>query len=381
MHTFPRLLGGFRRTRVLWGERLSGYSLSGYSLSDVGLPDHGPSNDGLDRLVERVQRVDASVADQLSESVARYQRPLTVQVAGRAGTGRSSVIRALLAGRAEPFGFDPVESDPVDSPATPDPTLDGDLVLYVLAASMHPADRAAVRAIPVGHGLVVLNKADAVGASLATVLARENECTDALGVRTLPLVAITAASSAVTPAELAMLRNCADGDPALLERWGTFGVGIAIDVLRRNPQTSARTLTQILAAASGASGLQTAFERQRRQAQALRGARLIDDLERLATRALEGAARDEIEHFLRSDVAAQIGLVGAWASPGIAAVVGEHELADPVDDEQALQLARWWRGFADAGDTRSDPTGAGKRAALRIHHGYVRSWARAVRDD
>ncbi|MFH5228738.1 hypothetical protein [Antrihabitans spumae] len=360
---------------------MSGYSLSGYSLSDVGLPDHGPSNDGLDRLVERVQRVDASVADQLSESVARYQRPLTVQVAGRAGTGRSSVIRALLAGRAEPFGFDPVESDPVDSPATPDPTLDGDLVLYVLAASMHPADRAAVRAIPVGHGLVVLNKADAVGASLATVLARENECTDALGVRTLPLVAITAASSAVTPAELAMLRNCADGDPALLERWGTFGVGIAIDVLRRNPQTSARTLTQILAAASGASGLQTAFERQRRQAQALRGARLIDDLERLATRALEGAARDEIEHFLRSDVAAQIGLVGAWASPGIAAVVGEHELADPVDDEQALQLARWWRGFADAGDTRSDPTGAGKRAALRIHHGYVRSWARAVRDD
>lgn len=71
----------------------------------------------------------------------------------------------------------------------------------------------------------------------------------------------------------------------------------------------------------------------------------------------------------------RIGLEAAWASPSLAAVVGDHDVIDPTRADEALRLAEWWRSYADGeADT------PGRRAALRIHDGYVRIWSKLVRD-
>ena len=343
----------------------------------------------LDRLIERVHRCDPEIGMALIAAVAEFRRPMRVQITGREGTGRTTVATAL--GLPEI-----VETDSVDSPDFAEPELDGDVVVYVLAAGVTDADRDALRSVPAGHAMAVLNKADAVRGDWPSVLTAANEATKVLGVRTLPFVAtlaVQATASGVTTTELGVLRALASADRptltlspdlfvaadapsdagsrrALLERWELFGVTAALAALQRNPQLSGRAVTQILNAASGIDAVRTAMSTRLRRAASLRGGRFLDTVERLAARALGSGARDELEGFLRSAAAAQIGLEAAWASPSIEGVVADHALAVPADAAQALQLARWWRNYAGG-----DVGAPGRRAALAIHHGYVRAWS------
>lgn len=102
------------------------------------------------------------------------------------------------------------------------------------------------------------------------------------------------------------------------------------------------------------------------------GGALLDALELLAARS-EPPLRDEIENYVRSAEAARIGLEAAWADPSLAGVIGSHPLTEPADADQALRMAAWWRRFAEE---NADP--AARRAALRIHDGYVRAWTAMV---
>ncbi|MBJ8347706.1 hypothetical protein [Antrihabitans sp. YC2-6] len=321
------------------------------------------------RLIERVPR-SAPVAADLLAAVEEFRRPARIQIAGRSGVGRSTVAAALaIAGS--------VETDPVDHPDIPEPTLDGDAVVYVLD-SLQPADRSAVSRIAAGRAIVILNKADAVDGSWASAVARANEYAAALGIATVPLVATIAASLAhkpVTTVELVEIRNLTEELQSvpddLLQRWERWGISAAFSTVQRNPAATTRTLTQVLNAVCGVEQARAAVEALTTRAAALRGATLLDTLELLAARAGSDPARAEIENFLLTDSAAEIGLVAAWASPSLTPVIADHRLVVPTSAEQAQQIAQWWRGYA-----RGDIGSAGRRAALRIHRGYVSTWSK-----
>lgn len=344
----------------------------------------------LGRLIERVHGADAGAADAVRRAVEEFERPVVVQIAGRAGVGKSAVAKAL--------GIDgAVETSAVDNPDAPDPMLDGDVVIYVLAEAATQADRDALATVPAENKVVLLNKADAIDGEWAAALARANEYTHSLGAHAVPLVAglaATASTASLTPAEAASLRTiAAANDPTItmssdlflaanvlvdvrarttmLGRWGLYGLGCAIDALTRDPDLDTDALTQILYAAAGLDLAHTAVQRRIGRSKAVRGGLLLDSLERLAARSLAGRVRDEIEQFLGGDTAAQLGLEAALACPAITDVPIDQRVAEPAEADIALRLAGWWRSFA-AGDVGAPA----QRAALRIHHGYVRSWSR-----
>lgn len=348
------------------------------------------TNTELGQLIERVRSADANAAAAVRGAIDDFERPVVVHIAGRAGVGRSAVAKAL--------GIDgAVETTAVDSPDDPDPTLDGDVVIYVLAAAATRADRDALATVPAENKVVLLNKADAIDGDWAAALATANEYTHSLGVHTVPLVAglgATASTVTVTPAEAASLRIlAAANDPTItlssdlflaanvlvdvrarttmLSRWGLYGLRCAVDALANDADLDTDALTQILYAASGLDPARAAVHSRIRRSNAIRGGRLLDTFERLAARSLAGRVRDEIEQFLEGDTAAQLGLVAALACPAITDVPIDQRIPEPADADTALRLAGWWRSFA-AGDVGAPA----QRAALRIHHGYVRSWSR-----
>ena len=343
----------------------------------------------LDRLVESVRRIDPDSAEPLITAVTAARAPLRIQIAGRAGVGKSTVARALRIGEV-------IETSAVDTPGVDDPVLDGDLVIYVLAGSLHDADRNALASVPPGRALVLLNKADAVG-SWPAALAQANNHTRTVGVRTIPVVASTAIAAYDTemkPAELSSLRTLAGvADPSLtlsndlftsadvvvdararrtmLERWELQGLDSALAALRHDSRLTVASLVQIMYASSGIEEARAAVLASAGRLATLRGGPFLDSLETIAAR--DGAARDTIEHFLRGEEAAQIGLEAALACPDLADVIAEHGIR-PVDANEALQLAGWWQTFADG------PIGApSKRAARRLHRGYSAAWQRMAR--
>ncbi|WP_226438279.1 hypothetical protein [Rhodococcus yananensis] len=112
------------------------------------------------RLAAAVDGLDPVAGRAVHDAIARAEGPVRVQIAGRAGTGRSTVREHLQVSVREHLEVSVRESllssagvhlsvVTVDAPDVPDPVLDADVVVYVLptrpdASSVHPADRAAV---------------------------------------------------------------------------------------------------------------------------------------------------------------------------------------------------------------------------------------------
>lgn len=140
----------------------------------------------LTELVAVVDGLDPTAAQVLRAAVAQFFAPICVQVAGRAGVGRTSVVSVLARG-----GIDAVETSGIDVPGAADPNLDGDVVVYVLVDSVRAADAAAL--IVVGPtAIAVLNKTDALAGA---AIERVAECEAQLGIPILPLIATGDASA------------------------------------------------------------------------------------------------------------------------------------------------------------------------------------------
>ncbi|APE37715.1 hypothetical protein BOX37_31495 [Nocardia mangyaensis] len=334
---------------------------------------------------------DRVIADQLAAAVARRRRPLRIQVAGRALSGRSTVLRALALLSAQ-------ETAPVDQPELPDPVLDGDLVIYVLAGAPQAADYRLLATLPAARSVVVLNKADAVGARWGEAVAAAERYAHELGLPIVPVVASLAArtrAGAVDAADLTDLRRLAadpdvpsllaaelfigtgsdqDARRRLIENWDLYGVDCALTALRADPDLSAAALIQILHSASGIDPLHRLVHRRYEQVEAVRGGELLDELIRLAARAVPGdggLARERVEHYLTGDEALWAGLCAGLACPQVAHLAAGYLSPAPADADEALARATRWRAVVS-----SDMPPAARRAALRVHHGYIRAWER-----
>lgn len=127
------------------------------------------------RLAGEVEQLDAHAGRALHVALREHASPLRIQVAGRAGTGRRAIARAVVAAA----GPSPVEVvvTVVDAPDTIDPVLGADVVVYVLPsrldpADVHPADRTALSRVDPRRVVVVVTGAggpvDPVAATLGT---------------------------------------------------------------------------------------------------------------------------------------------------------------------------------------------------------------------
>ncbi|QBJ96070.1 hypothetical protein ERC79_08855 [Rhodococcus sp. ABRD24] len=142
----------------------------------------------------------AAACGAVRQAVAAQDAPIRIQVTGRSGVGRTTVAQVL-----ERAGFrDVAETSPIDAPDAPDPVLDGDVVVHVLAVAPRDADIAALRRAPRGSTVAILGKADAQGSSWAAAVEASNACAAETGVRTVPMVGtaddVEAGAEAVTAA-------------------------------------------------------------------------------------------------------------------------------------------------------------------------------------
>lgn len=341
-------------------------------------------------------------ADELAAAVDRWRAPIRVQVTGRAGVGKSAVVAALdLPADAETPALDDPDRDR-------DPALDADVVVYVLAATPTPADRAVLAATP--GAVAVLNKADTLPGAWSAGARAADGCAAEFGVPTLPLVASLAARTrhaALTDAEASSLRRLASTADAvltmspelflavpagtdvrarrtMLERWDLYALDCALTALRADAALTAAALTLVLHAASGVEAVADAVADRCLHAAALRGGALLDAVAELAARSLPashndlhtvadgGAIRAELETFLRGDLAARLGLAAGLACPDVADIAATYPTSQPGDPDDALRRADRWREVA--ADAATSPSG--RRAARRIHQGYLRMWER-----
>ncbi|WP_431968348.1 hypothetical protein [Nocardia sp. bgisy134] len=363
-------------------------------LRERGVPTR--EGDQLDRLLVDLQSVGgqaAAIGHHANSAVNAWRRPPRIQVTGRAHAGRTTVLHALALMSA-------AETGPVDEPGAPDPVLDADIVVYVLAGAPLPADRRVLAELPPERTVVVLNKADAIGSRWGDAVAAAEQYTRELGILTLPVVAALAVrtrAGAVTDADMATLRRlAADADPALtlspdlfvsptagpdvtereqlLHRWELYGITCALSALRHDPELGAHAILQLLHAASGIDALHRLLHRCYEQVSALRGGELLDELARLAARALPGEtgqARDILEDYLHGDDAMWLALCAGLANPAVAHLAAGYPSPAPADADDALTRAARWRAVV-AGDMPP----AARRAALRVHNGYIRLWER-----
>ncbi|MFC9766794.1 hypothetical protein [Rhodococcus jostii] len=267
-------------------------------------------------LAERVAALDGVSGDRVRDAVAAFRAPIRVQTAGRAGVGRSTVAAALTANGIADAVVE--EADAVDVPGAPDPTLDGDVVVYVLVESVRAADRDAVRTLDPAQALFVLNKSDTLGASRAaadawaTATARAAECSDEGGLPTLPLIGTLAGTSAES---------------------GIDAVSAA--VTDRVARTRAR-----------------------------RGETLLNALRSQAAR--RPASRDVLERYLAGDHA--VALAAAAARLHLADFAAEAS-EPPRSAADAARCADWWRA-----QLARQPTSRRRRAVVDVRRHYVRVW-------
>ncbi|WP_430334276.1 hypothetical protein [Rhodococcus sp. ACT016] len=133
---------------------------------------------------ELLGSIAADIGGAAREALGEATAPIRIQVAGRAGVGRTTVVEVL-----ERAGFgDVIETTPVDAPGAADPVLDGDVVVYVLSGAPRTPDVAALRRTSHGGTVALLNKADLL-TSWAVALRIATECETETAVPTLPLVA------------------------------------------------------------------------------------------------------------------------------------------------------------------------------------------------
>ncbi|PND52466.1 hypothetical protein CQZ88_08550, partial [Rhodococcus sp. ENV425] len=107
----------------------------------VMVGDAGTAHARWRQIVEDIGRFDARAGRQVQRALDRHDAPLRVQIAGRGGAVRPALRAAVEAAVAASALVDTVE---LDSPDRPEPVLDADVVLLVLAARVHPADLAAL---------------------------------------------------------------------------------------------------------------------------------------------------------------------------------------------------------------------------------------------
>ncbi|MGW4364668.1 hypothetical protein ACWEKT_03400 [Nocardia takedensis] len=360
-----------------------------------GVPTPTRERDQLDRLLADLRDAagaDTAVGYHASVAVNVWHRPPRIQVAGRAHTGRTTVLHALALMSA-------AETGPVDEPGSPDPELDADIVVYVLSGSPSPADRRVLATLEPSRTVVVLNKADAIGSRWGDAVVAAAQYTRELGVPTLPVVASLAArtrAGAITEEDMATLRRlAASADPSLtlspdlfvspaagpdvaeretlLHRWDLYGVACALTALRADPSLGPHAILQLMHAAAGIDPLHRLLHRRYEQVSAQRGGRLLDELARLAARALpaDGGARDVLENYLYGDDAMWLGLCAGLADPSVAHLAAGYPSPAPADADDALQRAVRWRAVVG-----SDMPPRARRAALRVHNGYIRLWER-----
>ncbi|MFE9579318.1 hypothetical protein ACFYO1_23230 [Nocardia sp. NPDC006044] len=361
-------------------------------LRERGVPAR--EHDQLDRLLADLRfgtGRDKQIGYAAGNAVSAWRTPPRIQVMGRARAGRTTVSQALALMSA-------VETGPVDEPGMPDPEFDADIVIYVLSAAPSPADRRVLATLPPERTIVVLNKADAIGARWADAVAAADQYAREVGAAVLPVVASLALrtrAGAMTDADLASLRRLAANTDAalmlspdlfvgpgpdlagreqLLRRWDLYGVSCALAALACDPELAPQTLLQILHAASGIDAVHQLLHRRYEQVSALRGGELLDELTRLAARAVpaEGStARDALEAYLFGDDARWLGLCAGLAHPAVAHLAAGYPAPAPADADDAMARAARWRAVVS-----SDMPPAARRAALRVHNGYIRLWER-----
>ncbi|GAA5045585.1 hypothetical protein [Nocardia callitridis] len=361
-------------------------------IRERGVPTR--EHDQLDQLLSDLRfgaGSDAKIGYDAAAAVSAWRKPPRIQVTGRAHSGRTTVLHALALMSA-------METGPVDEPGVDEPVLDGDIVVYVLSAAPTPADRRLLATLPRERTVVVLNKADAIGARWGDAVAAADQYARELGVAVLPVVASLAVrtrAGAVSDADLAALRALATNADAaltlspdlflapgpglaereeLLRKWDLYGVTCALVVLANEPSILPQALLQILHAASGIDPLHRLLHRRYEQVSALRGGALLDELARLAARAVPGdhsSGRDMFETYLYGDEASWLALCAGLADPGVAHLAAGYPAPAPADADDALARAARWRAVVS-----SDMPPAARRAALRVHNGYVRLWER-----
>jgi hypothetical protein len=353
----------------------------------------GRSAPELDQLVANLRAgAEPRIVDQLVAAAARWRRPVRIQVTGRARAGKSTLLRALALLSAE-------ETAPVDEPGRSDPVLDGDLVVYVLSTAPQPADRRILAGLPAERTIVVLNKADAIGARWAEAVTAAVRYATELRVPVLPVVAELAGHSrAGTPSEAdlrTLRRHAGIADAtlelspelftgtaagpdvadrrAVLDRWGLYGVTCALTALRHDPRLRPQPLLQVLHAAAGIDPVHALLHGRYERVTDRRGGEFLDDLARIAARAIprrgDGTARDLIEDYLAGTEAMWLGLRAGLADPGVAHLAAGYPAVHPADADEALARAQRWRAVVSG-----DLPAPARRAALRVHNGYVRLW-------
>lgn len=232
-------------------------------------------------LAARVAPLDSDAGRAVGAAVTAFAAPGRVQIAGRGSVGRTTVTAALR--HAAPT-VEFVEMPAFDVPGADDPALDAEVVVYVLVDPVRSADRRALASVGGRRGgslVVVLNKADTIGADDAAVDARVSDCARECGETVHPLVATT-------------------------------GTGI--------------------------EPIATAVGEGIRRAEAERGAALIRELRRQAARSLP--ARDLIEHYVAGDAA--VALEAAAARVELPELLVQ-EPGDVRSADDALRNAQWWK--------------------------------------
>lgn len=299
----------------------------------------------VDGLIELAARTFDS---RLSTIAAGITAPLQVAVHGRRGVGRRTVTAALAAAGVGIAG-------------RPDAARNADLVVHVVAEVVKPEDLAALHAARRRPVLVLLNKLDLAGHSVAAPVPVEPMSA---------LFALAALGGEFDDELWQALRCLADQPPELCsaERFvscphpvprptrerlcatlDVSGVEALLDLARRDG-----TVAQARALLRRLSGVDGVLARLAEIGAAVYHRRMTEAVTRLEAMAVRD---DHIDEFLVRDVTVAARLTAA------AAAIGPPE-------ETALARARRWQAH------RSAPVGAAQRAcAADIARGSLRAWA------
>lgn len=329
----------------------------------------------LDDLLAQVRALageGSPVAGQTESAVNRYRQPLTIQVAGRAGAGKSAAVLALgLSEQAEQPAMEQDSAPP-----------DGDIVLYVLPGQPNEIDSKILAALPPERRLAILNTRETPH-SAAAALAAAAAAAQSLATETVPVACWLAAQirhGGVNEAELRHFQAlAATADPlltmspdlfvaapgpvdsgarsALQGRWDFTGVCTILAALQAEPTLTSARIDQILTSTSGLVQLWNAVAGRAAQIEALRGGKLLTELAGIAARS-GGPLRDCLEQFQNSQAAIELNVQAGLAEPALA------RYSRAVVPEDGAELLQYWS--AAAGDRELSATA--RRAALRVHH-------------